>query len=64
MVHYKLHASVNPLEPNCLFQVASSAQLCMGPDKAFEYLQEKGRELKAKGYKVSLTKVTTETIDI
>lgn len=64
MITYKLYANVNPIEPNCQFPVASSTGLCMAPDRAKEYLIEKGQELKAKGYKVSMSIISIETINI
>lgn len=64
MKTYKLYANVNPIEPNCQFPIASSSELCMAPERAKEYLIEKGQELKAKGYKVSLDIISIETIKI
>ena len=64
MKTYKLYANVNPLEPNCQFPIATSTQLCMAPDRAKDYLIEKGRELKAKGYNVSMDIISIETIKI
>lgn len=64
MKTYKLYANVNPLEPNCQIPIASSSDFCMAPDKAKEYLIEKGRELKEKGYKVSMSIISIETIKI
>lgn len=64
METYKLYANVNPLKPNCQIQVASRTELMLGPERAKEYLMEKGRQLKAKGYKVSLQIISVETINI
>ena len=36
----------------------------MAPDRAKDYLIEKGRELKAKGYNVSMDIISIETIKI
>lgn len=64
MKTYKLYANVNPLEPSCQISIASSSELSMAPERAKEYLIEKGQELKAKGFRVSLTIITVETINI
>lgn len=57
----RLLANVNPLEPNCLIEIANSTRYGVSTRAARELFEDKGKELKEKGYKVEL-EITTKNL--
>lgn len=57
----RLLANVNPLEPNCLIEIANSTRYALSLRAAREQFEQYGKELKEKGYKVEL-EITTKNI--
>lgn len=64
MTTYRLYANVNPLEPNCLVCIAKSTDYALSPIQAKHHLISKGKELKAKGFRVSMDLTMTKKIEI
>lgn len=64
MKEIRLLANINPLNINCLYEVATSRHFACGFDEAKELFEKYGKELKEKGHLVELEIITRQTIKL
>lgn len=60
---YKLYANINPLSPNTELEVGDSRKYMCKAENALKILKSKGHELKDKGYKITLMRITEDIIE-
>lgn len=60
---YKLYANINPLYPNTELEVDDSRKYMCKTEDALSILKRKGRELKDKGHKITLMRITEDILE-